>query len=211
MGIFSLWFLSIAIEITDSFSFQGLDKYFNLHSSFMLIFKCIDALVKYGFVAGLGQKLAEHQSSSVPLPSQGETRAERWTPGSSPIGSMTLTENVAYITLIVGLTLDFPYLCCLLPVDWLCHLFLKAAFCSVTRSYQGFGFCLGLVNSAFHTKWVLSLSQQPFIHRQSPFPSPCLGDLAQSCLFAWLGQHMQAISASLASWKAFFSNSAVLE
>lgn len=38
MGILSLQFLSIAFEITECFSFQKLDKYFNLHSSFYAAF-----------------------------------------------------------------------------------------------------------------------------------------------------------------------------
>lgn len=114
MGIFLLWILFIALEITDPFSFQTLDKYFNLHILvFMLIFKCISLI-------WIRCRLST-DTSGTPVFSRAPAKPvwdQYWAMNSRvhPLLGAWLSLSLTYIRLVVGLTLDFPHLYCL-PLD----------------------------------------------------------------------------------------------
>lgn len=113
-NIFLLWILFIALEITDPFSFQTLDKYFNLHILvFMLIFKCISLI---WICCRLSTDI-----SGTPVFCRAPTKpvwVQCWAMNSRvhPLLRPWLSLSLTYIRLVVGLTLDFPHLYCL-PLD----------------------------------------------------------------------------------------------
>lgn len=160
----------------------------------------------------------EHQCS-VPPPSQRETRAERWTLGFVPYWKhdsywkcyLRYTDCWSNLGLSSSLlpssswwNLSFVSQRCFLFCDQVMPRFwLLSWACELCLSVQS-GCSAFLSNHS-------STGRIPFCLLAQEACAPIIWSLAHSCLFAWLGQHMQAISASLASWKAFFSNSAVLE
>lgn len=114
MGIFLLCCLFIALEITDPFSFQTLDKYFNLHSSFYVDLKCISLI-------WICCRLST-DTSGTPVfccASSKPVWVHCWAMNSRihPLLGAWLSLSLTYIRLVVGLTLDFPHLCCLPLVD----------------------------------------------------------------------------------------------
>lgn len=114
MRIFLLWILFIALEITDPFSLQTLDKYFNLHILvFMLIFKCISLIwIRCRLSADASGTPVFCLAPSKPVWDQ------CWAMNSRvhPLLGAWLSLSLTYIRLVVGLTLDFPHLYCL-PLD----------------------------------------------------------------------------------------------